>query len=434
VSGPVLAGAAIRERLEAAWERSDALFGTLDEKALLERPIRLRQPFLFYLGHLPAFAWNHLGLRVLRRAPFHPAFDDLFARGIDPPDTADAPAPEESWPSVGEVSTYRDRIRSLLRPVLDEPALEPTALMVLEHELMHHETLLYMVLRLDHGRKQAPAAALRPSFSSGGSVRTGLIHIPPGPARLGAAPGSLEFAWDNELPGRAAEVGAFSIDITPVRNRDFLRFVEDGGYSDRRLWSEEAWDWLGRERRRLPPFWDEQGGGLAVRNAFADVPIEEAWDWPVFVTWAEASAYARQQGRRLPDEAEYDRAAYGSRDGRPRAFPWGDAAPGERHGNFGLRGWSPLPVGTHPAGASAFGVHDLVGSGWEWTSTLFAPFPGFVPQPGYEGYSADFFDGRHYVLKGASWATPDGLVRRSFRNWFQPHYPHVFAQFRLASD
>jgi ergothioneine biosynthesis protein EgtB len=434
VSGAVLAGPAIRERLEAAWDRSDSLFGTIEASALLERPIRLRQPFLFYLGHLPAFAWNHLGLRELGRTPFHPAFDELFARGIDPPDTSDAPGVEEAWPALNEVVAYRDRVRSLLRPALDEPRLETTALMVLEHELMHHETLLYMVVRLDHARKRPPRGALAsvPASSDAGHPG-GAVRIPAGTARLGAAPGSLAFGWDNEFPGLEVAVDAFSIDVTPVRNRDYLEFVESGAYSDRRLWSDEAWRWLQREGRRRPSFWQEDGGGLTVRNAFGDVPIEEAWSWPAFVTWAEASAYARRHGRRLATEAEYDRAAYGSLDGRSRAYPWGDAPPSAAHGNFGLRAFTPQPVAAHGGGASAFGVSDLVGNGWEWTSTPFAPFPGFEPQPGYEGYSADFFDGRHFVLKGASWATADALVRRSFRNWFQPHYPHVFAQFRLVS-
>jgi ergothioneine biosynthesis protein EgtB len=435
MSGPVLAGAAVRERLEAAWDRSDTLFGTIDESALYERPIRLRQPFLFYLGHLPAFAWNHLGLRELGLPAFHAAFDDLFARGIDPPDTSEGPPEAEAWPGVDEVRVYRDIVRSGLRPFLDEPRLETTALMVLEHEQMHHETLLYMILRLDHAKKRPPRAALtRVPLGPDRRVPKGVVRLPPGAALLGAAPGSLAFGWDNEFPGHEIEVGAFSIDVTPVRNRDFLTFAESGAYSDRRLWSDEAWQWLQREGRRRPSFWQEDGRGLAVRNAFGDVPIEQAWDWPVFVTWAEASAYARQHGRRLATEAEYDRAAYGSPDGGARDFPWGDAPPGSRHGNFGLRDFTPHPVGAHPAGASAFGILDLVGNGWEWTSTPFAPFFGFKPQPGYEGYSADFFDSRHFVLKGASWATADGLVRRSFRNWFQPHYPHVFGQFRLVSD
>jgi gamma-glutamyl hercynylcysteine S-oxide synthase len=134
----------------------------------------------------------------------------------------------------------------------------------------------------------------------------------------------------------------------------------------------------------------------------------------------------------LPSEAEYQRAAFGAPDGTERAFPWGDAVPGVAHGNFGLRHWDPVPVGSHPAGVSAWGVHDLIGNGWEWTSTVFAPFPGFTPMPSYPRYSIDFFDGGHYVMKGASPATATELVRRSWRNWFRPRYPYPYAAFRCV--
>src|SRR5262249_39568337 len=156
-------------------------------------------------------------------------------------------------------------------------------------------------------------------------------------------------------------------------------------------------------------FWNEAPDGWTYRTLFADVPLERVLDWPAYVTWAEANAYALFHGGRLPSEAEYDRAAYGAPGddgtGAGRRHPWGDAPPGPRRGNFGLRHWTPTPVGLYPEGASAWGVRDLIGGGWEWTATLFAPFPGFEPHATYPGYSADFFDGGHYVLKGGSWAT-----------------------------
>jgi formylglycine-generating enzyme required for sulfatase activity len=160
------------------------------------------------------------------------------------------------------------------------------------------------------------------------------------------------------------------------------------------------------------------------------VPLPPAW--PVYVSHAEADAFARWRGMRLPTEAEYHRAAFGSPAGGERPLPWGTARPSERHGNFGLRHWDPVPVGSHPAGASAWGVHDLIGNGWEWTSTIFAPFGGFTPTPSYPRYSADFFDGGHYVMKGASPATAPELVRRSWRNWFRPRYPYPYATFRCV--
>jgi formylglycine-generating enzyme required for sulfatase activity len=139
-------------------------------------------------------------------------------------------------------------------------------------------------------------------------------------------------------------------------------------------------------------------------------------------------------GRRLPSEAEFHRAAYATPEGVTRAYPWGSAEPEPRHGVFGFASWDPEPIGSRPDGDSAFGVGDLVGNGWEWTRTPFAPLPGFEPLPFYPGYSADFFDGRHFVLKGGSPRTDVSLLRRSFRNWFQPHYPHVYAGFRCVEE
>ena len=165
---------------------------------------------------------------------------------------------------------------------------------------------------------------------------------------------------------------------------------------------------------------------------FGTVALPEAW--PVFVSHAEAEAFLRWRGERLPTEAEFHRAAYGTPRGAERLLPWGEAPPAHQHGNFGNQRFDPVSVGSYPAGVSAWGVHDLVGNGWEWTATPFAPFPGFRAMASYPEYSADFFDGRHFVMTGASPATPSGTIRRSFRNWFRPHYPYVYATFRGVSS
>src|SRR6185436_2454173 len=147
-----------------------------------------------------------------------------------------------------------------------------------------------------------------------------------------------------------------------------------------------------------------------------------------------AATYARWRGRHLPTEAQWHRAAYGTPEGAERSYPWGEEPPAPALGNFDGAAWDPQPVGAHPRGRSAFGVEDLLGNGWEWTSTVFHPFPGFRPFPFYPGYSADFFDGKHFVLKGASPRTAAALVRRSFRNWFQPYYPNIYAAFRCVES
>jgi gamma-glutamyl hercynylcysteine S-oxide synthase len=179
-------------------------------------------------------------------------------------------------------------------------------------------------------------------------------------------------------------------------------------------------------------YWEEREGHWFWRALFEHVPLPLSW--PVFVSHAEASAYCRFRGRRLPTEAEFHRAAYGSPAGGERAHPWGDEAPRPgHHGNFGFVSWDPWPVGACPAGASAFGIQELVGNGWEWTSTPFRGFPGFEPMASYPAYSVEFFDDRHYVLKGASPATASELVRRTFRNWYRPRYPYPYAKFRTVA-
>jgi formylglycine-generating enzyme required for sulfatase activity len=152
----------------------------------------------------------------------------------------------------------------------------------------------------------------------------------------------------------------------------------------------------------------------------------------VYVTQAQASAYAAWKGMRLPTEAEYHRAAFGAPEGGERSFPWGEEQPDATRGNFDMRRYDPVPVGSYPLGASAWGVNDLIGNGWEWTATPFAPLDGFTPMITYPVYSADFFDGKHYVLKGASPVTDRQIIRRTFRNWFRADYPYLYAKFRCV--
>jgi ergothioneine biosynthesis protein EgtB len=416
--------------LEAAWERTDRIFGFVADEALLARPIPLRQPFLFYVGHLPAFAWNHVGRGVLKLPAFDPDLDALFEAGIDPPDDSEPPRQDDAtlWPRLDRVHAYRDRVRSELRSVLLEPALAELLPMVLEHELMHHETLMYMLQQLPVAAKRPPAdRAAQPARPVVSPARE-RVRVSAGPAHLGAPPGG--FCWDNERPEYELHTEAFEIDSLPVTHREFREFVSAGCYAEKRLFTEDGWRWLQQMRRAMPHGWSAEADDWRVATLFGEVPFDAAAAWPASVTHCEAQAFARWSGARLPSECEFHRAAYATPDDELRAHPWGDAAPALAHANLGLSHWGPTPVGSHPLGASAFGVHELCGNGWEWTATPFRPFPGFRPLPRYRGYSADFFDDRHFVLLGGSFATDLRLVRRSFRNWFQPHYPYVFTKFR----
>jgi len=230
-----------------------------------------------------------------------------------------------------------------------------------------------------------------------------------------------------------ARVDNFEVMALPVTVREFLDFLEMGGYGKSELWGDD-WEWCEKEKMAHPASWVRDGDSFTYRYVFGEVPIKDVYDLPVFVSLAEASAYARWKGQRLPTEAEWHRMAFsGPENSAESPFPWGTERPTPGvHGNFGLENYFPTGVGRFPKGASRWGVHELYGQGWELTSTEFKPFEGFAADPRYPEYSADFFDGKHFVLKGASWATHESLIRRSFRNWYQSHYPFVFAKFRLV--
>jgi len=304
---------------------------------------------------------------------------------------------------------------------------------------MHAETLVYMLHRLPASKKICPPQRVAWKAPR---VKSRLVEIPAGRTTLGlqhahegrnAHEGEPEFGWDNEFAAHEVTVPQFAMDSHNVTNHDFLRFMQAGGYQNRSLWTPEGWAWRTKENIQHPMFWRAEGNLWMLRAMFGEVRLPQ--EWPVYVSHAEAKAYANWLGRKLPTEAQFHRAAYGAPRGEEeRNYPWGNERPTERHGNFDFYSWDPSPVGSHPAGASAFGVYDLVGNGWEWTRTEFAAFPGFTPMPFYPGYSANFFDGKHYVTKGGSPRTAACMLRRSFRNWFQPHYPYVYATFRCVED
>jgi ergothioneine biosynthesis protein EgtB len=432
----------LADRLRACWSRSDQIFDLLDPAALHEQPIALRHPLIFYLGHLPAFAWNQVCRGVLEMPSFRADFDSLFERGIDPMGVDHYESSTE-WPAVAEVLEYRDRVRQELLdaigPVADRADRDPLAErgrifeVAIEHDLMHQETLQYILQQLPVDRKTKPEQM--PPYSFNGTAPLATVSVGGGPVVLGADCDAVPFGWDNEFPQLEIEVGDFDIDRTPVRNSEFAEFVEDGGYGRLELWREEDWKWRQRVGLEHPVFWLRDNGDWAYQAMFDRLALEEVGDWPVFVSHAEAEAFCRWRGGRLATEGEFHRAAYTTPDGGSRSYPWGEELPAGRLGNFDFRHWAPTPVGCFPDSDSAWGVSELVGNGWEWTASVFEPYPGFSAYvPSYPGYSADFFDGLHRVMLGASWATPAQLVRRSFRNWFQRHYPYMFAKFRCVYD
>lgn len=418
--------------------RSRELFEVARAEAYYDRPIPLRNPICFYEGHLPAFSVNTLIKRGLKEQGVDDEYETLFERGIDPEDETAVNNGGSRWPSRERILSYAERADRLILQALartdivreDDPALRGglAAYTILEHEPMHQETLRYMWHRLPYDKKVRPGQT-PPPVTGGDPPRPATARIPAGTATLGLAREHAPFGWDNEFPEHRVEVPSFEIDVHDVTNRDFLEFVEAGGYSRRDLWDEEGWQWRARDGIEHPLFWEREHRRYLWRAMFERIPLPAAW--PVYVSHAEARAYAAWKGRRLPTEAQFHRAAYGT-PGTERSYPWGEEPPDPTRGNFDFASWDPMPVGSFPAGSSAWGVHDLVGNGWEWTSTTFEGFPGFRAMPTYPNYSADFFDRNHYVMKGASPATAKEFLRRSFRNWFRGNYPYVYATFRCV--
>jgi gamma-glutamyl hercynylcysteine S-oxide synthase len=378
--------------LQEARRRTDELFALVRPAALYERPVPERHRLIFYLGHLEAFDWNLIGQYALSAPVFHAEFDKLFAFGIDP-DAGGLPQDRAAdWPSAEEVRRYNARVRDTLDPLLREapPQMVDVAI---EHRLMHAETFAYLLHNLDYEHK-APGEALVSAQDR--KQGADMVRIPAGTAVLGR-PRNDGFGWDNEFEEYSVSVPSFTISRHKVTNREYLEFVREGGSA--------------------PHFWIQRGtGDWMYRGMFAEVPLPE--ECPVYVTHEQASAFAAWAGGSLPTEPQWHRAAEGAR-----------AA-----GNLDFRWWDPVPVDSTPEGDSAQGVSQLIGNGWEWTSSVFEPFPGFEPFPFYRGYSADFFDGKHYVLKGASPRTARRLARHSFRNWFRPGYPYVYAGFRVVKQ
>ncbi|HTZ00275.1 MAG TPA: SUMF1/EgtB/PvdO family nonheme iron enzyme [Rhodocyclaceae bacterium] len=420
----------IAYELAKARPRTDALFELVPQELLYARTIPERHRLAFYLGHVDAFDANLLLGDAAGLQPSFKALSRRFAFGIDP---VGGNLPNEAahdWPPIADIRRYvaeaRSRIDDWLpraQGLIDGVPVATLLHTAIEHRLMHAETLAYLINRLPIAKplRAVPLGRRQPPEE--------MVPVPAGIAILGAG-GDEAFAWDNERPGCQEEVPAFAIDRCMVTNGQFLRFMAAGGYAEPRWWQPADWQWRSHQNVSHPASWRPAGGEWQLVSAFDLVPFQA--DWPVYVSHAEAAAYAAWAGKQLPSEAQWHRAAYGTPTGEERPFPWGREPPAENHGNFDFQRWDPQAVDAHPAGTSAFGVTGLLGNGWEWTRTPFAPFPGFSPFAFYRGYSADFFDGRHFVLKGGSAHTAVRLLRRSFRNWFQAHYPYPFAGFRCV--
>src|SRR5579885_143717 len=436
------------------------LFDLAPERDLRESPGFGYRPIAWHLAHIGVFEAYWL----LQKVQGSLAPDESYERVFDPIKT---PREESrNLPTRREMEAYLRRVRDGVLGLLErfdfdskDPLLGDGYVLrlVLEHERQHQETLAYLFQLLDPSKKTRPEGAVsnakregdafgsepsreavesdakrpREAVKSDTNSARDMVSIPAGEFLLGAARGS--FAYDNERPAREVFVPAFRVARVPVTNVEFARFVEEGGYERREFWDEEGWGWREKENWTHPLYWRREGSEWFARGMFGEGPLEA--DHPVAcVSWYEAEAFARFAGKRLPTEAEWERAAsWDDARAAKRRYAWGDEAPDDSRCNFRMRRWGTTAVGSFPAGASPCGCLDMTGNVWEWTSTPFAGFAGFEPFP-YPEYSEVWFDGDHRVLKGGSWATGASVLRNSFRNFFRRHFRIAFAGIRLAED
>jgi gamma-glutamyl hercynylcysteine S-oxide synthase len=430
-------------QLENARCLSDALFDIVRADSLYERPIPERHRIVFYIGHLEAFDWNLLYERVLGLKSFQSAFDHLFAFGIDPVGGGLPNDQPSDWPSLDQVKKYVSDVRAALDENLENRLVESSSRtydgfplstllnVAIEHRLMHVETLSYMLHQLPLDRKIRQAEMQDRVVSP---VAPRMLKVPAGSVTLGLSRSSGQFGWDNEFEQQTVEVSAFEIDEFKVTNRQFAEFIAAGGYDTPAFWSGEDWEWKTARQIAHPVFWKRADNSVPdalwlYRTMFNEIPLP--MEWPVYVSMAEAKAYARWAGKSLPTEAEWQQAAVGASTDESKESATSSVV--FREAELDPNRWNPSPVNTSTTDESTFGVRDMFGNGWEWTSTPFSAFSGFEPFPFYRGYSADFFDGKHFVMKGGSPRTATCMLRPTFRNWFQAHYQYAYAGFRCVT-
>jgi len=420
----------IRSALERAREGTEALLEPITDEELVAQISPIASPLVWDYAHIAYFEELWLLQNLRGQPPVVDVHDEVY----------DAFRHERSERSElpilrpAAARAYAADIRERVLAALEHTDLEaPNALLrggfvfglVIQHELQHQETMLQTLQLRTEIDYPTPSESTPDQAPSGPDE----VQVPGGSFTLGAT--DEPWAYDNELVPHDVELASFWIDRTPVTNAAFAAFVEDKGYGSKKLWNPDGWEWCKREDATAPLYWEKgKDGWERVRfGRHEPVPMDEAVQ---HVSWYEADAFARWAGKRLPTEAEWERAAgWHERAGKIR-FPWGREWMGYE-ANLGHRRFSPAPAGSYSGGESPMGCLQLAGDVWEWTSSNFEPYPGFVAFP-YPEYSEVFFGEEYRVLRGGSWATDPLVARMTFRNWDFPMRRQIFAGFRCARD
>lgn len=410
-----------------------ALTDATPEPVLRRQHDLLMSPLLWDLAHVANYEDLWL-VRALGQAPTRTGLDHLYDAFTQPRNV------RESLPllTLEQARAYADAVRARALDLLAGADLAADAAdpllrhgfvhsMVAQHEHQHTETMLaaLQLLPADEGHQlDAPALPTR-------------RVTPPDEVLVAAGPFTMgtddPCALDNERPPHEVELPAFWIDAAPVTNEQYQRFIDAGGYDDETWWTDAGWAWRQEAGLVGPQFWRRDGDAW-LRLRFGHLEAVPAHEPVQHVCWHEAEAYARWAGRRLPTEAEWEKAArHDPATDTTRRWPWGDLEPTSAHANLGLGHLGPAAAGAYPDGVSPAGCHQMVGDVWEWLASDFTPFPGFRAFP-YEEYSKVFFGDGYKMLRGGSWATHPSVGRATFRNWDLPIRRQIFAGFRTARD
>ena len=430
---PLPARDAFRARLEDARRRTFELVAPISEDDLDRQHDPLMSPLAWDLGHIAAFE----DLWLARATPGLEALRADLWEVYDATETPRSGRAGLPYLPCGEARAYLAAVHERALAVLDRAELSPDGDslhaggylwdMLIEHEHQHNETML-QALQLAPPGVLRPEPVPAPAVSRAAAPEPPTVRVEGGPFPLGAD--GEGFCYDNERPLHEVEVPAFEIDRAPVTAGAYRAWMDDGGYRRREWWSDEGWAWRQAEGVERPLFWTSDG---RVRRFDRTEPIDPALP-AMHVSWFEADAFARASGKRLPTEAEWERAAaWDPGRGRKRRFPWGEAPPDRGRANLDVAGFGPAPAGAYPDGASADGLLGLLGDAWEWTSSDFAAYPGFRAHP-YPEYSQIFFGQGFKVLRGGSWASRTTVARPTFRNWDLPQRRQLFCGFRCAAD
>jgi iron(II)-dependent oxidoreductase len=420
-------------RLSETRARTLALVAPYSDEEMEKVHNPLMSPLVWDLAHIAAYEDLWLVHRIGGRPLSHPELAAMYD-AFESPREVRGSLPllnhQQALEYMGEV---RERSLDVVetQPKVDEYLCE----MVLRHEQQHTETML-QTIELAH-LSSAPGLTktdssqnLHESFHYRGYES---LEVPGGPCLIGAEENI--FAYDNERPLHEVDVPSFRIGLTPVTNSAFQEFVNGDGYDNETWWSPDGLEWKNAEQVKHPGGWRHSGDGWEQWRVDGWSPLNPE-EPVVHVSWFEADAFARAHGARLPTEDEWEKAArWDSETGSSRRYPWGSDPPeiGDGHANVGQSHFGPSVPEESPAGASPSGILGTLGDVWEWTSTPFHGYPGFVAYP-YKEYSEVFFGSKYKVLRGGSWATQAEVATPTFRNWDLPERRQIFSGFRLAWD